>query len=395
MQDATANEQLSAYLDGELTDAEVAELEHRLARDPTLRAELEGLRAAVDLLRTHGPATAPPALYGDVLRAVEDEPMPGGAWRWLLRPFGLPLSGLAVAAAAVAVLGLTVGGTALSLGTMSDPSSSRLARDDRQDDRREAAIDDADGAASASEGTATPGDGVADADPAPADGAYEARDGTGTAEDDQDADPASSKASARLRKKAKPAVGLNQTPPPGTQGELLSEGSPSGEEEREQLEQEQAGVATGRSGDAASATGDTWYGGRSTHKLAVKPDDLELVARIYSRYAGKGELAAARRIAALEAGNHALTLDLPDAAARNAFVQDLRRAFRATYTEQVADDDTLTLNRTRVDLVLVVQDLAPAGNREDGPIRTYRAKEPSRDRPLDDLSAPPEAGEAR
>lgn len=99
-----ANEQLSAYLDGELEEAEVAEIEAQLAADPALREELEMLRDATDFLRTHGPVQAPPTLYGKVMRAVEDEPMPGSWWCWLRRPFGLPVEGLAVAAAALVVL---------------------------------------------------------------------------------------------------------------------------------------------------------------------------------------------------------------------------------------------------------------------------------------------------
>ncbi len=99
-----ASEQLSAYLDGELDAAEVAELEAQLASDSGLREELDTLREAADFLRIHGPVQAPPTLYGGVMRAVEDEPMPGSWWRGLRRPFGLPVEGLAVAAAALVVL---------------------------------------------------------------------------------------------------------------------------------------------------------------------------------------------------------------------------------------------------------------------------------------------------
>jgi len=104
MTQPAANEELSAYLDGELEDTEVAELEARLAAEPALREELEALSAAADFLRTHGPVRAPPGFHGRVMVAVEDEPVPGSWWRWLRRPFGLPVEGLAVAAAAVLVL---------------------------------------------------------------------------------------------------------------------------------------------------------------------------------------------------------------------------------------------------------------------------------------------------
>jgi len=101
---AEASEQLSTYLDGELTDAERAALEAQLAQDPSLRSELEQIEAAVTFLRTHGPIQAPPDFRDKVLAAVQDEPMPGGWWRWLRRPFGLPIEGLAIALAAALVL---------------------------------------------------------------------------------------------------------------------------------------------------------------------------------------------------------------------------------------------------------------------------------------------------
>jgi anti-sigma factor RsiW len=55
MSDSTLHDQLSAYLDGELSHAEAAEIAQRLQADPALRAELEAVRGAVSLLRTHGP----------------------------------------------------------------------------------------------------------------------------------------------------------------------------------------------------------------------------------------------------------------------------------------------------------------------------------------------------
>jgi hypothetical protein len=104
MANPTASEQLSAYLDGELTDTERTELEHQLAGDPALREELQELEQAIDFLRTHGPVQAPPEFHLRVLDAVKHEPMPGTWWRWLRRPFGLPVEGFAVALAAALVL---------------------------------------------------------------------------------------------------------------------------------------------------------------------------------------------------------------------------------------------------------------------------------------------------
>ncbi len=52
-------ELLSAYLDGELSDSERARLEAQLADDPALRAELDGLRQTVALVRGLPPVPAP------------------------------------------------------------------------------------------------------------------------------------------------------------------------------------------------------------------------------------------------------------------------------------------------------------------------------------------------
>jgi negative regulator of sigma E activity len=107
---ASTLEQLSAWLDGELDDAEIAALEQQIARDPTLREELDDLREVADMVRTHGRVQAPAGFQARVLQAVVDEPMPGAWRRWLLRPFGVPFEGLAVAAAALLVIAIGVGG---------------------------------------------------------------------------------------------------------------------------------------------------------------------------------------------------------------------------------------------------------------------------------------------
>ncbi|MBT3219720.1 MAG: hypothetical protein HN348_11560 [Proteobacteria bacterium] len=105
MSKAAANDLLSAYLDGELTDVERTEVKQQLQSDAELRSELETIKSAVAFLQTHGPVKAPPNFMAEVLSAVENEPMPqGGWWAWLRKPFGLPIEGLAVAVAAAAVL---------------------------------------------------------------------------------------------------------------------------------------------------------------------------------------------------------------------------------------------------------------------------------------------------
>jgi hypothetical protein len=102
----TASEQLSAWIDGELTDAEAAELEAELARDPSLRAELEQLEAVVHLLHTEGPVSAPDGFEARTLARVERERIPGLRLAWVRRPLGVPLEvwGLGLAAAAALVV---------------------------------------------------------------------------------------------------------------------------------------------------------------------------------------------------------------------------------------------------------------------------------------------------
>lgn len=121
-----ASEQLSAYLDGELTEVERDELEAELARDPALRAQLTEFERVVEFLRVHGPVQAPDDFHQAVLDAVEGEAMPGGWWAWLRRPFGIPIEGLAIAAAAAAVLLLALpvvntGGSGAMRDLVGDP----------------------------------------------------------------------------------------------------------------------------------------------------------------------------------------------------------------------------------------------------------------------------------
>lgn len=98
-------ENLSAYLDGELTDVEAAELEAELARDPVLRAELSELESVAQWLREEGAEPAPFGFHRRVMDRVEAEHPTGAArWAWLRRPFGVALEGWLVAAAAAAVL---------------------------------------------------------------------------------------------------------------------------------------------------------------------------------------------------------------------------------------------------------------------------------------------------
>lgn len=124
----TNGEQLSAWLDGELTDLEAAEIERELDRNPLLRAELDELRDVRELLRTHGQAQAPDDFLAKVLARTENEPLPANDptfWRWLRRPFGVPIEALAVAAAALLVV---VAGLDLGVDALTPPSEAELAK---------------------------------------------------------------------------------------------------------------------------------------------------------------------------------------------------------------------------------------------------------------------------
>lgn len=86
-------DRLVAYLDGELTVGERAELENHLKKCPGCRKELAGLRSTLELVRLD----APPRFAG-VKWAVPGR-SPVRWWRWLWIP------GLAAAAVLVAILG--------------------------------------------------------------------------------------------------------------------------------------------------------------------------------------------------------------------------------------------------------------------------------------------------
>jgi hypothetical protein len=69
-------EQLSAYVDGELTDAERADVERLLEDDPSARAELERLREAASWVRDLPRRSAPAGLTDEVMARVEARPTP-------------------------------------------------------------------------------------------------------------------------------------------------------------------------------------------------------------------------------------------------------------------------------------------------------------------------------
>lgn len=96
------SEELTAYIDGELSPERAREVEAALAKDPALRALEQRLRRSIGAVEAlPAPALAPsPALRRAVLAAIDQ---PRWWQRWFTLPRLLPV-GLALAATLAAVL---------------------------------------------------------------------------------------------------------------------------------------------------------------------------------------------------------------------------------------------------------------------------------------------------
>ncbi|MBM5812627.1 MAG: hypothetical protein FJ191_11790 [Gammaproteobacteria bacterium] len=92
-------EQLSAFLDGELPEAEAALLLKRLDRDQELRAALSRYSLIGSVLRSDGDMPAAHGVAARVRAAVAREPRPGA---WPTRVYR-PVAGLGIAATVAAV----------------------------------------------------------------------------------------------------------------------------------------------------------------------------------------------------------------------------------------------------------------------------------------------------
>lgn len=95
--------ELTAYIDGELSELEAREVRAALDGDPVLRALEAKLRRVVGAVETLPSREASPALRRQVLAAIEAPTMKERLWAWLTGP-GLVPTAAAVAATAAAVV---------------------------------------------------------------------------------------------------------------------------------------------------------------------------------------------------------------------------------------------------------------------------------------------------
>jgi sigma-E factor negative regulatory protein RseA len=123
----SVKEQLSAYLDGELAEAELELLAKRAARDAELKGALSRYALMSECLKGERPAAASPHFAANVMAALEQEPASAARpalSQTLLRRLR-PVAGFAVAAgvAAVAVLTVQQGGMAPSMVADNQPGA--------------------------------------------------------------------------------------------------------------------------------------------------------------------------------------------------------------------------------------------------------------------------------
>ncbi|NIP74423.1 MAG: sigma-E factor negative regulatory protein [Gammaproteobacteria bacterium] len=105
----SVHEQISALMDGEMSEAERELLLRRMVADPDLRATWERYHLIRDALHYELPDHADPGLAGRVMAVIEDEPALQAARSPLpMRRLLKPIAGAAVAAsvAALAIIGV-------------------------------------------------------------------------------------------------------------------------------------------------------------------------------------------------------------------------------------------------------------------------------------------------
>jgi negative regulator of sigma E activity len=100
-----ASNRLSAYIDGTLSDAEMAEVEQAIRESPEVRAEYSRMLSAVERLREQGPMQAPAGFSERLSARLALEKMPRRRFSWLPESFrSIPLEAMGLAFSALLVV---------------------------------------------------------------------------------------------------------------------------------------------------------------------------------------------------------------------------------------------------------------------------------------------------
>lgn len=301
-------DELSAYLDGQLSRSEMEAFERRLESDVALRSSLEALQQTVSMVREHGGVRAPAGLLDDILAAVEDETSQPSfvetVREWVARNF-TTVSLAAVVVAVLVLLPFVVSEQQPTVSNELEPQVGMVKSTTKQDDAPESPEDDALVAAAEVDSVAE------EVVPEP--------EVSGTANYE--------KAPAKLPLKKKEKMSLKKAPPAGK--------------------------------------GDMFVNGPQM-QLGVNPGDLERLAAIYAKYADASDPEVSQKIEALATLKAGVTtrvqLDLPTIEARNGFEREMRKAFPGTYSEKRSPEMNFTLDHAEVTLkVTVASQVPPVG----------------------------------
>ena len=107
MKEFFATNRLSAYIDGQLSDAEMAEVEKSIRENPAVRSEYNRILHAVELVRHQGPVPVPEGFRERLDARLAVERAPRARLRWLPAPLRrLPMEAIGLAMAAILVVGV-------------------------------------------------------------------------------------------------------------------------------------------------------------------------------------------------------------------------------------------------------------------------------------------------
>ena len=124
MKEFFATNRLSAYIDGQLTDAEMAEVEKSIRENPAVRSEYNRMLHAVELVRTQGPVAAPVGFKERLEARLAVERAPKARFRWLPAPLRrLPMEAIGLALAAILVVSVIQRDPALESEDSQEPET--------------------------------------------------------------------------------------------------------------------------------------------------------------------------------------------------------------------------------------------------------------------------------